>query len=185
MRQVTRPRLSRPAAPLARALVVLTGSACVLVAVLPDPARPVLVAAGLAVAATLAAGATAWRLLGSVALALTTVAVLLASALDASDLRPGQVVAAALLLTAMVGALDRAEGPGRPAWVTVLRGPAARRTAPLALACGAALVVAYAAARTVVPSAGLVLAGLAAVVAALVLATRAHRNHVAGPDVGE
>lgn len=183
MRRLPRPRLPRPAAPLARALVVLTGSACVLVSVLPDPARPVLVGAGLAVTAAVAAAATAWRGLGSLALALTTLAVLLASALDASDLRPVQVVAAAVLLMAMVAALDRAEL--RPVPVIVLRADRARRLGPPALGAAASAVVAYTGARTVVPSVGLVLAGLAAVVAALVLATRAHRNPADDPDVGE
>jgi hypothetical protein len=132
------------------------------------------VAAALALAAALTAAATAWRTAGTVTLALTTAAVLLASVLDTSALRPAQLVVTAVLLVALVVALDRAEDPGRGGSVTVLRAPAAVPVGRGALAAGAAVVVAYTSARTVVPSVGLVLAGLASAVAALVLATRAH-----------
>ncbi|MGH8894241.1 MAG: hypothetical protein ACRDWY_13210, partial [Actinomycetes bacterium] len=120
--------------------------------------------------------ATAWRLAGTVALGLATLTALLAGALDASDERPAQVVVAAALLLLTVWALDRAEAPTHPRPVTVLRAPLVRSAGPVAMSVGAAGLVAYAAARTVVPSVGLVLAGLAAAVAALVLATRAHRG---------
>lgn len=171
----------RPPAGLAvtlldRVLVVLTTAGVLLASVVPDPSRPVLVAAGLAIGAAAAAAATAWRLAGTTALGLATLTALLAGALDASDERPAQVVVAAALLLLTVWALDRAEAPTRPRPVTVLRAPLARWAGPVAMSVGAAGLVAYAAARTVVPSVGLVLAGLAAAVAALVLATRAHRG---------
>lgn len=77
-------------------------------------------------------------------MALVAAAVLLAAALDGSDLRPVQVVLAG----------------------------------PLVL-----LLISVTAARQVVPSVRLVLVGLAASVAAMVVATRAHRNQAGHPDV--
>jgi hypothetical protein len=57
-----------------------------------------------------------------------------------------------------------------------VRAPLSRRLGVPVLAVGAACLVAVTAAQDVVPSVGTVLAGLAAVVAALVVATRAHRG---------
>jgi hypothetical protein len=161
---------------LAGVLVVLSGAGAVLVTLPPDPSRPVLTAAWLAVAATVVAAASGWRLAGTLALTLTTGTVLLGGALDPSDLRPVQVVVATGLLLALVTALDQSEAAVGPPAVTVVRAPLARRLGLPALAVAAACLVAATAAQDVVPSVGTVLAGLAAVVAALVVATRAHRG---------
>jgi len=160
-----------------RLTVVVTVAAGVAVAAVPDLRRPVLTAGGAAIA---------------LAVALTTSAVLLAAALDASDLRPVQVVAAGVLLLATLAALERTETPlgrrvGAATPLVVLRGPAASRLGVAAAAIGASALVAATAAQTVVPSVGLVLGGLGAAVAALVVTTRAHRDEPAndGPDVHE
>lgn len=159
-----------------RVLVVLGAAGAVVVAVLPDPARPVLVAAGAALASAVLAAASRWRLAGTATLGLVTLTVLLAAALDASALRPVQVVAAGVLLLATADALERCEaGADRPT-VTVVRTGATARLGPPVLAVGAASLVAVTAAQDVVPSVGLVLAGLVAAVAALVVGTRAHRG---------
>ncbi len=63
----------------------------------------------LALAACVAAAAIRRPLAGTVALAATTVTVLLAGALDASSVRPAQVVLAAGLLMALLAALAAAE----------------------------------------------------------------------------
>lgn len=156
-------------------LVVLAAGAAVLVAALPEPTRPVVVVAVVAVVAAAMAAVSGRRLAGTVALALVTLAVLLASALDASDLRPVQVVAAAVLVLVVATALDHVERADRGG-VTVLRASTASRLTPPALAVGAAALVSVTAAQHVVPSVRLVLVGLAAAVAALVVASRAHRN---------
>ena len=84
----------------------------------------------------------------------------------------------AALLVALVGALSANEdtrdlsGSGD----TVLRAPLGRRVGPTAGGLVAAAVVAVTAAQDVVPSVPLVLAGLAAAVAALVLAAGGHRG---------
>jgi hypothetical protein len=169
----------------ARGAVVLAVAGCVAVAVVPDPGRPVLTAAGTAVAVAVAAAVTRSRLVGTVAVLAATTTVLLAAALDASDLRPVQVVAAGALLLVALGALERCEAAaGQPlavtaATVTVLRGSRAARLGPVAGAVGASALVAATAARDVVPSVALVLGGLVAAVAALVVTTRAHRDEQA------
>jgi hypothetical protein len=159
-----------------RVLVVLSGAACLVVTVLPDPSRPVLTIAGLAAAATATAAASRWQLAGTLALALTAGTVLLAAVLDASDLRAVQSVAATGLVLALVAALDHCEAAPGPAATPVVRAPLSRRLGVPVLALGAACLVAVTSAQDVVPSVGTVLAGLAAVVAALVVATRAHRG---------
>jgi hypothetical protein len=175
-----------------RLTVVATVAAGVAVAAVPDLRRPVLTAGGAAVALAVAAAVTRLRALGTLAVALTTSSVLLAAALDASDLRPVQVVAAGVLLLGTLAALERTETPlgrrlGAATPLVVLRGPAAARLGVAAAAVGASALVAATAAQTVVPSVGLVLGGLAAAVAALVVTTRAHRDEPAndGPDVHE
>jgi hypothetical protein len=162
---------------LQRAAVLGTGLAVLAVAVLPDPSRPVLVAAGLALAACVAAAAIRRPLAGTVALAATTVTVLLAGALDASSVRPAQVVLAAGLLMALLSALAAAE-EARAAGgaVTVTRNPWPQRLAPVLVAMTAGAIVAVSGAQDVVPSVPLVLAGLTAAVAALVVAASAHRG---------
>ena len=78
-------------------------------AALPDPSRPVLVAAALALAACVVAATIRRPLAGTVALAATTLTVLLAGALDTSSVRPAQIVLAAGLLMALMAALAAAE----------------------------------------------------------------------------
>ena len=165
-----------------RAGAVLAVGCCVAVAIVPDPGRPVLTVAGAAVALALGAVVTRSRLLGSVAVLMTTVTVLLAAALDVSALRPAQVVAAGVLLLVVMALLERCEdAAGRPLGaaarrVVVLRAPLAVRVGPVVGAVGASALVAATAAQDVVPSVALVLGGLVAAVAALVVTTRAHRD---------
>lgn len=163
-----------------RLLLVACGGAVLLVTALPDPARPVLVAAALAELAVAAAAVSGVRLLGTGALVLVTVAVLLAAALDESDLRPVQTVAAGALVLGMLSTLDRVErqpsGTYRRSRDIVLRAPPGRRLAAPVSALGAASLVAVTAAQHAVPSVALVVVGLAASVAALVIATRSHRS---------
>lgn len=157
-------------------VVVLAGWGVLLVSAPPDPGRPVLTAAGLAAAAVLLAATGEWPVAGTMAVGLVTLTVLLAAVLDASSWRAAQVLASTVLLLATVAALDRAEAPRSTAAVPVLRAPVGSRWGPPALAVGSAALVSYTAARSVVPSVGLVLVGLGAAVAALVLATAAHRR---------
>ena len=159
-------------------LVTLLAGVVLLDAVLPDPHRAVLVLTGLTLAAALVAAVTRWRVAGTLTVIGATSTVLLAGALDPSALRPAQIVLDAALLVALVGALSANEdtrdlsGSGD----TVLRAPLGRRVGPTAGGLVAAGVVAVTAARDVVPSVPLVLAGLAAAVAALVLAAGGHRG---------
>ncbi len=175
-----------------RLLLVLAAGATLLVTLLPDPVRPVVAAAVAAQVVVVLAAATAWRVAGTAALTLVTLAVLLASALDESDLRPVQVLTAAVLLLVVISALDRTEQTtqtgqrGRSRWTgwlgtarrrdVVLRAPATRRFGPAVSALGAASLVSVATAQHVVPSVALVVLGVAAALAALVVATRVHRN---------
>jgi ammonia channel protein AmtB len=86
--------------------------------------------------------------------------------------------------------MDRVEaGAGRSltvtaTTVTVLRARLLSRLAPAAGAVAASALVAATAAQDVVPSVGLVLGGLVAAVAALVVTTRVHRDEPAD-DVHE
>ena len=99
-----------------RCAVVLAGSAAAAVAVPPDPSRPVLVMAGATVLACVAAAVLRWRLVGTLAVLVTTAAVLLAGALDDdSTVRPLQTLAAAALVVALVAALGGSRGGRRPA----------------------------------------------------------------------
>ena len=173
--RVLRPPLAVSRRTWWRAGVALAAVLAVLVALLPDPTRPAVVGAGVAGVAVAVAVLTGGRLAGTAALALVTVSVLLSRALDASGLRPVQVVVAGLLLLAMVTALDRTEKAAQLG-VTVHRAAARSRLGPPALAAAAAVLVSVTAAQHVVPSVRLVLAGLAAAVTALVVAIRAHRN---------
>lgn len=157
-----------------RAAAVVAVAATVAVAALPDPRRPVLTAAATSVLVALAAVVTRSRLLGTLTLASTAATVLLAAALDASTTRPAQVVAAGVLLLAALGALEHAEaGTGAG---TALRATPVRRHGPAVLAVAASCLVAATAAQDVVPSVGLVLAGLVTAVGALLVTTRAHRD---------
>lgn len=169
------PRTTRA---LWRVTVVVSAALCALVSALPDPSRPVIVAAVVSLIASVTAvlpGVAGWRPAGDAAVALVTVAVLLAAALDGSDLRPAQVVLAGPLVLLLVTALDRGVIAQRHQ-VTVLPASPASGLVPAAGATAAAVLVAVTAAQEVVPSVRLVLVGLAAAVAALVVATRVHRN---------
>jgi hypothetical protein len=163
---------------LQRAAVLGAGLAVLAVAALPDPSRPVLVAAGLALLGCVAAAATRWQPAGTAALGAATLTVLLAAALDPSAVRPAQVVVAAGLLMALLAALAAAEEAraATAAAVTVARAGWAQRLAPVLAATAAGAIVAVTGAQDVVPSVPLVLAGLTAAVAALVVAAGGHRT---------
>ena len=91
-------------------------------------------------------------------------------------MRPAQVVLAAGLLMALLSALAAAE-EARAAGdaVTVTRSPWPQRLAPVLVAMTAGAIVAVTGAQDVVPSVPLVLAGLTAALAALVVAVSGHR----------
>ncbi len=158
--------------------VVAAAAAAATVAAVPDLNRYVVLLGALTVVAALAAAAQPGRLVGTLAVLMAAMTVLLAGTVDASSLRPVQAVVDAALLVALIAALGAQEGstgrsphaasvPGRP-------GPA-RWAAPL-MALGAGVLVAVTAAQDVVPSVPLVLAGLAAAVVSLVVAAGAHRG---------
>jgi hypothetical protein len=161
-----------------RTAVVAAGVAVVAVAAVPDPSRPVLVLAGITVAASVAAAALPMRLLGTLVVLSATLTALLAGALDASSVRPLQMVAVAALLLVLVSALSAREDVGAVSAkvVTVVRAPWHRLAGSALVALVAGALVAVTAAQDVVPSVPLVLAGLAAAVAALVIATGGHRT---------
>lgn len=165
----------RTARALWRVAVVFSAGLCALVSALPDPSRPVLVVAALSLMAAVVAASSGWRPAGDAAVALVSVTVLLAAALDGSDRRAVAVVVAGPLVLLLVTALDRGATAGRDE-VTVLRAPTVSRLAPTGAATASAVLVAVTAAQQVVPSVRLVLVGLAAAMAALVVAARAHRN---------
>jgi hypothetical protein len=161
-----------------RAAVLGSGAAVAALAALPDPSRPVLLLAGITVAASVAAATLPARVLGTLAVLSATATALLAGALDASSVRPVQMVAVAALLVLQVAALSvREEATAVSAEaVTVARAPWHRLAGPALLALIAGTLVAVTAAQDVVPSVPLVLAGLAAAVTALVIATGGHRT---------
>ena len=162
-----------------RCAVVLTGSAAAAAALPTDPNRPVLVMTGATVLACVAAAVLRWRLVGTLAVLVTTAAVLLAGALDDdSTVRPLQTLAAAALVVALVAALGAREeaAAGSADTVVVARGPRLRRLGVPLIALGAGAVVAVTAAQDVVPSVPLVLAGLVAAVTALVVVAGVHRT---------
>jgi len=171
--------VTAPPGPTARALwrvaVVLSAGLCALVSALPDPSRPVLVAAAVSLLAAVVAASSGWAPAGDAAVGLVSLTVLLAAALDGSGPRAVAVVAAGPLVLLLVTALDRGARAGRDV-VSVLRAPAVSRLAPAGAATGSAVLVAVTAGQHVVPSVRLVLVGLAAAVTALVVAARAHRN---------
>ena len=165
----------RTARALWRLTVVFSAGLCALVSVLPDPSRPVLVAAAVSLLAAVVAASSGWQPAGDAAVGLVSLTVLLAAALDGSGPRAVAVVVAGPLVLLLVTALDRGATAGRDE-ITVLRAPAVSRLAPAGAATGSAVLVAVTAAQHVVPSVRLVLVGLAAAVTALVVAARAHRN---------
>ena len=134
--------------------------------------RPVLTVGAIAGMAVLAAVLTGWRWLGSAATLLATTTVLLA-AVSGHRLAPGHLVLASALLLVLVAGLDRVESPARASDRQVLaRASLWRRLAAPMAAVGAAAGVAVTATQPVVPSAGLVLLGLAAGLGALLVAVR-------------
>ena len=163
---------------LSRAAVVGCGVGAAAAVVLPEPSRPVLVLAGLAVLSCLGAAVLPWRLTGTLAVLTVTVTVLLADALDTSSWRPVQSLVGVALVVGLVAALSACEDvwAGSSDAVVVTRGPLRRRLGIVLLALGAGSVVAVTAAQDVVPSVPLVLAGLAAAVTALVVAAGVHRT---------
>lgn len=162
----------------ARAAVVVTGAAVAVVAAVPDLQRYVVLLGALTVVACGAAALLTWRLVGTLAVLVATLTVLLAGTLDESSLRPVQAVLDAALLLALVAALAAREDRARrtPSSASVATRPATARVLPVVLALGAGSLVALTAAQDVVPSVPLVLAGLVAAVVALVVAAGAHRD---------
>jgi hypothetical protein len=134
--------------------------------------RPVLTIGGAGAVAVVAAVVTGWRWLGSIA-SLTVTATVLFSAVGSSEqIGPWHLAGASALLVGMVAGLDGVERADRPPRRELLGlDPIARRILVPILGVVAAAGVALAADRPAVPSVGLVLLGLAAGVAALVIAT--------------
>lgn len=161
-----------------RLLVLASGTATVALTALPDPTRPVLAAAGLALFGCVAAAVLRMRIVGSLAVAAVTVSVLLAGILDRSPLRPAQLLAAAMLLLVLVSAVSRNEDAraASDAVVVVTREPWTHQVVPLLLAVLAGLAVAVTADQDVGASVPLVIAGMGAAAVALVLATGPHRE---------
>ncbi|MGZ4582282.1 MAG: hypothetical protein ACXVXG_16740 [Nocardioidaceae bacterium] len=172
-------------APAGRAVVAGTAGAAGVAACglgLLAAAPVVHLLAAVAALAVVAAVVTGLRWLGDLTVGLVTTTVLLAGATDAAAVGPGRLFAAAALLLVLVTGLDRLERPnrwGRWARAEQLPTPQAFPTAPAGrrwgvplLAVAAAAGVAVTAAQPVVPSAWLVLLGLAAAVGALLVASR-------------
>ncbi len=134
--------------------------------------RPVLTVGAAAATAVVGAVLSGWRWLGSAATVATTATVLFAAGVTSEHVTAWHLVAASALLVVMVAGLDRVERSARSGRPDVVRrAPASRWLLVPLLGLVASAVVALAAARPAVPSVGLVLLGLAAGVAALVLAT--------------
>jgi hypothetical protein len=148
---------------------------------LPESRRPALLAAGLGAAAVGVAVVTGWRLVGTLAVALVAAAPLLAGAIEPAAARPARLVLAAAGLLALVAGLDRLSRPGSAPPVVVLRAPLLHRWGGVVTALAATGLVAAAGVSTAVPSVALVLVGLVTGVAAVVVATRLHREPSVGP----
>ena len=147
--------------------------ACALASVSDD--RPVRVIAQLGAAVVVTAAVSGWRWLGSLATLAATAVVLLAAA-TSDEFRAGHLLVGSALLLLLVCSLDGVERPWRadPMSVrtTLQRRPLPQRVGVPLLAVLAAAAVAVTAAQPVVPSVGLVLLGLGAGLAAVLLATR-------------
>jgi hypothetical protein len=158
---------------LAMAITTLAGlAACALSVVSGE--RPVLTVGYVAAVTVVAAVVTGWRWLGSAATMATTATVLFAAAISSERIGPVHLVGASVLLLVLVAGLDRVELSARsPRTVVLDRAPLARRIAVPLLATAATAGVAITATAPVVPSVGLVLLGLLAGLAALLVATRA------------
>ena len=136
--------------------------------------RPVLTVGAVGAIAVVGAVLSGWRWLGSAATLAASATVLLAVSISSEQFTAWHLVAASVLLVVLVAGLDRVERSARSARTEVVwRAPARRWLLVPALGLAASAVVALAAARPAVPSVGLLLLGLAAGVAALVLATSA------------
>lgn len=134
--------------------------------------RPVLTAGGAAALAVVGAVLTGWRWLASTACFAAASSVLFAAAVSSDRVSTWHLVAASALLVGLVVGLDRVERPGvAPAADVIGRAPAHRRLLAPVLGLAGTVAVALTSARPAVPSIGLLLLGLAAGVAALVLAT--------------
>jgi hypothetical protein len=134
--------------------------------------RPVLTVGAAGAVAVLGAVLSGWRWLGSAATVAASATVLFAAGVTSERITGWHLVAASALLVVMVAGLDRVERSARSGRPDVVRrAPASRWLLVPVLGLLAGAVVAWAAARPAVPSVGLLLLGLAAGVAALVLAT--------------
>ncbi len=134
--------------------------------------RPVLTIGAAAAVAVVAAVLTGWRWLGSIASFTVTATVLFAAVVSSDQVGPWHLAAASALLVGLVAGLDGVERSARtPRPELIGLDPMARRVLVPVLGVVAAAGVALAADRPAVPSVGLVLLGLAAGVAALVIAT--------------
>ena len=134
--------------------------------------RPVLTIGGAGAVAVVGAVLTGWRWLGSIATFAVTATVLLAAVVSGGQVGPWHLAGASALLVGMVAGLDVVERAARsPRPELIGLDPMARRVLVPVLGLLAAAGVALAADRPAVPSVGLVLLGLAAGVAALVIAT--------------
>jgi hypothetical protein len=134
--------------------------------------RPVLTIGTAGAVAVVGAVLTGWRWLGSIASFTVTATVLFAAVVSSEQVGPWHLAGASALLLGLVAGLDGVERPARSHRLELIGlDPMARRILVPLLGVVAAAGVALAADRPAVPSVGLVLLGLAAGVAALVLAT--------------
>jgi hypothetical protein len=134
--------------------------------------RPVLTIGAAGAVAVVGAVVSGWRWLASVASLAVTAAVLFAAGVSSDQITAWHLVGASALIVVLVTGLDRVERPARsPGPELIGLDPVGRRALVPLLGVVAAAAVAVAADRPAVPSVGLVLLGLAAGVAALVIAT--------------
>jgi hypothetical protein len=134
--------------------------------------RPVLTIGAAGAIAVVGALVSGWRWLASVASLVVTASVLFAAGVSSDRITAWHLVAASALIVVLVTGLDRVERPARsPGPELIGVDPVGRRALVPILGVVAAAGVAVAADRPAVPSVGLVLLGLAAGVAALVIAT--------------
>ncbi|MDQ1616578.1 MAG: hypothetical protein QOJ60_2517 [Actinomycetota bacterium] len=168
-------RLQSRAARIAATLLV--GLAACALALTGDPKQPVLLLAGFAAAAVVAAVATGWRMAGSSAVLLVTVTTLGAASIVPRRDRSVETVVACGLLLLLCAGLDSLERGDRGPLRDSIGGPAWGQVLPVyAAALAATAAVAAVAARPGSPSFTLVLVGLAAAVGAMLVATRGHRR---------
>ncbi len=162
------PAVRRAAAMVATTAVGL--AACSLSLVSGE--RPVLTIGATGAVAVVGAVLTGWRWLGSIASFVVTATVLFAAVVSSDRVGPWHLAVASALLVGLVAGLDAVERSSRsPRPELIGLDPMARRVLVPALGVVASAGVALAADRPAVPSVGLVLLGLAAGVAALIIAT--------------